>query len=102
MIGTPFAQTQEAPGKGYNWGMATPHPALPRGTRINTGTKTTLDQLLFGPTSRTDGTENLMGALRVGMGMCGAATIRDFHQAELVVAPTIRTEGKVFQMAGRL
>jgi IMP dehydrogenase len=102
MIGTPFAQTQEAPGKGYNWGMATPHPALPRGTRINTGTKTTLDQLLFGPTSRTDGTENLMGALRVGMGMCGAATIRDFHQAELVVAPTIRTEGKVFQIAGRL
>lgn len=102
MIGTPFAQTQEAPGKGYNWGMATPHPALPRGTRIHTGTKTTLDQLLFGPTSRTDGTENLMGALRVGMGMCGAATIRDFHQAELVVATSIRTEGKVFQMAGRL
>ena len=102
MIGTPFAQTQEAPGKGYNWGMATPHPALPRGTRINTGTKGTLDQLLFGPTSRTDGTQNLMGALRVGMGMCGAATIRDFHQAELVVAAAIRTEGKVFQMAGRL
>lgn len=102
MIGTPFAQTKEAPGKGYNWGMATPHPALPRGTRINTGTKTTLDQLLFGPTSRTDGTENLLGALRVGMGMCGAATIRDFHQAELVVATSIRTEGKVFQIAGRL
>ena len=102
MIGTPLAQTQEAPGKGYNWGMATPHPALPRGTRINTGTRGTLEQLLFGPTSRTDGTENLMGALRVGMGMCGAATIRDFHQAELVFAPAIRTEGKVFQMAGRL
>ena len=102
MLGTPFAQTQEAPGKGFNWGMATPHPALPRGTRINAGTKGTLEQLLFGPTSRTDGTQNLISALRVCMGMCGAFTIRDFHRAEMIVAPSIRTEGKAFQMAGRL
>ncbi len=102
MLGTPFAQTQEAPGKGFNWGMATPHPALPRGTRINAGTKGTLEQLLFGPTSRTDGTQNLISALRVCMGMCGAFTIRDMHRAEMVIAPAIRTEGKVFQMAGRL
>ncbi len=102
MLGTPFAQTQEAPGKGFNWGMATPHPALPRGTRINAGTKGTLEQLLFGPTSRTDGTQNLISALRVCMGMCGAFTIRDFHRAEMVVAPAIQTEGKIFQIAGRL
>jgi IMP dehydrogenase len=102
MLGTPFAQTKEAPGKGFNWGMATPHAALPRGTRINTGTAGTLDQLLFGPTSKTDGTQNLIGALRACMGMCGAFTIRDMHRAEMVVAPTIRTEGKIFQMAGRL
>ena len=102
MLGTPFAQTQEAPGKGFNWGMATPHPALPRGTRINAGTKGTLEQVLFGPTSRTDGTQNLIGALRVCMGMCGAFTIRDLHRAELVIAPAVRTEGKVFQMAGQL
>lgn len=102
MLGTPFAQTQEAPGKGFNWGMATPHPALPRGTRIHAGTKGTLEQVLFGPTSRTDGTQNLIGALRVCMGMCGAFTIRDFHRAELVIAPAIRTEGKIFQMAGQL
>ncbi|MDO8749558.1 MAG: IMP dehydrogenase, partial [Dehalococcoidia bacterium] len=102
MLGTPFAQTQEAPGKGFNWGMATPHPALPRGTRINAGTKGTMEQLLFGPTSRTDGTQNLISALRVCMGMCGAFTIRDMHRAEMVIAPSIQTEGKVFQMAGKL
>ena len=102
MIGTPLAQTQEAPGKGYNWGMATPHAALPRGTRINVGVKGTLEQVLFGPTSRTDGTQNLVGALQAGMGMCGAFTIRDMHRAEMVIAPAIQTEGKVFQIAGRL
>lgn len=102
MIGTPFAQTQEAPGKGFNWGMATPHPALPRGTRIKTGTRGTLEQVLFGPTSRTDGTQNLIGALQACMGMCGAFTIRDLHRAELVIAPAVQTEGKIFQMAGQL
>ena len=102
MLGTPFAQTQEAPGKGFNWGMATPHPALPRGTRINAGTSGTLEQVLFGPTNRTDGTHNLIGALKACMGMCGAFTIRDLHRAELIVAPAIRTEGKLLQMAGRL
>ncbi|MBI4312022.1 MAG: GuaB3 family IMP dehydrogenase-related protein [Chloroflexi bacterium] len=102
MIGTPFAQTKEAPGKGFNWGMATPHPALPRGTRINTGVKSTLDQVLFGPSNRSDGTQNLMGALRVCMGMVGAFTIRDMHQVELIEAPAIATEGKVFQLSGRI
>ncbi|MBI4201763.1 MAG: GuaB3 family IMP dehydrogenase-related protein [Chloroflexi bacterium] len=102
MIGTPFAQTKEAPGKGYNWGMATPHPALPRGTRINTGVKTTLEQVLFGPSNKSDGTQNLMGALRVCMGMVGAFTIRDMHQVDLIEAPAIRTEGKVFQLSGRI
>ena len=102
MIGTPFAQTQEAPGKGFNWGMASPDEALPRGTRINVGVKGTLEQVLFGPTSLTDGTQNLVGALKTCMGMCGAFTIRDMHRAEMVIAPAIQTEGKVFQMAGRI
>ena len=100
MLGTPFAQAEEAPGRGYNWGMANPHPELPRGTRIKVGTKGTLSNLLFGPTSVTDGTQNLVGALRVAMGMCGAYTIRDLHKAEMVVAPAIRTEGKIFQFGG--
>ena len=101
MLGTPFAQTQEAPGRGHNWGMASPHPELPRVTRIKVGTKTTLEQLLFGPTSMTDGTENLMGALKLCMSMVGASTIAEFHErAELIVAPAIGTEGKIFQRLG--
>ena len=100
MLGTPVAQAEEAPGHGYNWGMANAHPELPRGTRIKVGTKGTLQQILFGPTSVTDGTQNLIGALRVAMGMCGAYTIRDLHKAEMVVAPSIKTEGKFFQNLG--
>jgi IMP dehydrogenase len=98
MLGSNFAQTEEAPGKGYHWGMSHPHPALPRGTRIKVGTTGTLEQVLFGPTSRTDGTQNLVGALRTAMGFCGAATIQEMHQAEMVIAPSIITEGKFWQM----
>ena len=98
MIGTPIAQAEEAPGRGYNWGMANANPELPRGTRIKVGTKGTIQQILFGPTSVTNGTQNLIGALKVSMGMCGAYTIRDFHKAEMVIAPAIKTEGKYFQM----
>ena len=100
MLGTPFAQSEEAPGRGYNWGMANPHPELPRGTRIKVGTKGSLQQILYGPTSVTDGTQNFVGALRVAMGMCGAYTIRDMHKAEMVIAPSIKTEGKFFQLGG--
>ena len=99
MIGTPIAQSAEAPGRGYNWGMANAHPELPRGTRITVGTKGTLQQILFGPSSVTNGTQNLIGALKVSMGMCGAYTIQDFHKAKMVIAPAIKTEGKFFQMA---
>jgi IMP dehydrogenase len=102
MIGSPIAQTREAPGRGYHWGMSHPHPALPRGTRIKVGTTTTLEKLLFGPTSLTHGTENLVGALRTAMGFCGAATIREMHNAEMVIAPSIVTEGKSYQIAQRV
>ena len=81
MLGTPFAQAEEAPGRGFNWGMANSHPELPRGTRIKVGTKSPLSNILFGPTSATDGTQNLAGALKIAMGMCGAYTIRDLHKA---------------------
>ena len=103
MIGTPFAQTHEAPGRGFNWGMASPHPALPRGTRINVGATASLETVLFGPSHRTDGTQNLVGALKVSMSMVGAQSITEFHEkAELVVAPTIATEGKIYQRAGQI
>ncbi len=102
MIGSPIAQTKEAPGRGYHWGMSHPHPALPRGTRIKVGTNTTLEKLLFGPTSVVHGTENLVGALRTAMGFCGAATIREFHSAEMVIAPALSTEGKYYQMTQKV
>jgi IMP dehydrogenase len=100
MIGSPLARSAEAPGKGYNWGMATPHPALPRGTRVKVGTTGTLQQILFGPTSRTDGTQNLVGALTACMGMVGAFNIREMHNTEVIVAPSMKTEGKHFQRGG--
>ena len=99
MLGTPFAQAKEAPGAGFNWGMANPHPDLPRGTRINVRTTGTLTEILYGPTSVTDGTRNLIGALKVAMGMCGAFNIKELHKAEMIIAPSIKTEGKAFQLA---
>lgn len=98
MLGTPLAQSEEAPGNGYNWGMANPHPALPRGTRVKVGINGSLEEILFGPTSVTDGTQNLIGALQVCMGMVGAQTVQEMHNAEVVVAPSIKTEGKHYQL----
>jgi IMP dehydrogenase len=99
MLGSIFAGTADTPGRGYSWGMSTPDSQLPRGTRIHVGVNTTLERLLFGPTSRTDGTENLVGAIHTAMGVCGAQTVQEFHEAELVVAPSIKTEGKKYQLA---
>ena len=97
MLGAILAQADEAPGHGYHWGMASPHPALPRGRRIKVDTRAPLEQILFGPTTVSDGTQNLVGALRTAMGVCGAATISQMHDVEMVIAPAIRTEGKSWQ-----
>ena len=97
MIGSPFAGALEAPGRGYHWGMATPHAELPRGVRVHVGRHTSLDKLLSGPTSRTDGTENLAGALRTSMGSVGARTLIEMQQTEMIIAPAIKTEGKIYQ-----
>ncbi|MFC1899385.1 GuaB3 family IMP dehydrogenase-related protein [Chloroflexota bacterium] len=99
MLGSIFAQTEEAPGHGYHWGMAHPHPVLPRGTRIKVGTTGTLEQVLFGPTTVTNGSQNLVGALRTAMGTCGVLTIPEMHNAEMVIAPAITTEGKTWQLS---
>jgi IMP dehydrogenase len=101
MLGSIFAQAKESPGRGYHWGMATPHASLPRGTRIKVGTSASLEQILMGPSHRTDGTQNLVGALKTCMGVCGARTIADMQEAELVIAPSITTEGKSWQLAQR-
>ena len=99
MLGSILAQAKEAPGMGYHWGMSHPHPALPRGTRIKVGITGSLEQILLGPTSVTDGSQNLIGAVRTAMGVCGAFTIAEMHQAEMVVAPAITTEGKSWQLS---
>ena len=97
MIGSPLAQATEAPGKGYHWGMSHSHPALPRGTRVRVGTTASLEQILLGPTAVTNGTQNLISALRTGMGVCSARTIQEMHKVRMVVAPSIKTEGKYLQ-----
>jgi len=99
MIGTPLAGAEESASKGFNWGMATPDPNLPRGTRIHIGTKATLREILLGPARVDDGTQNFAGALRSALGVCGAHDIAEFQHTELVIAPSIVSEGKVFQQA---
>ncbi|UBF29606.1 GuaB3 family IMP dehydrogenase-related protein [Kovacikia minuta CCNUW1] len=102
MIGSPFARATEAPGRGYHWGMATPSPVLPRGTRIRVGTTGTLEQILRGPAQLDDGTHNLLGALQTSMGTLGAKNIKEMQQVEVVIAPSLLTEGKVYQKAQQL
>ena len=102
MIGSAFAKAKEAPGHGYHWGMATPHANLPRGTRIRVGIGGSLEEILFGPAKLDDGTQNLVGALQTCMGNVGARTVRELQIIDVVIAPAIKTEGKVYQQAQRL
>jgi len=102
MIGSPIARANEAPGKGYHWGMATPSPVLPRGTRINVGTTGSIRDILLGPAKLDDGTHNLLGALKTSMGTLGAQNIKQMQQVEVVIAPSLLTEGKVYQKAQQL
>lgn len=102
MIGSPIARSAEAPGRGYHWGMATPSPVLPRGTRINVGTTGTIAEILRGPAKLDDGTHNLLGALKTSMGTLGAKNIKEMQKVEVVIAPSLLTEGKVYQKAQQL
>jgi IMP dehydrogenase len=97
MIGSPLARAYEAPGRGFHWGMATFHPSLPRGARVQTTQNGTLEQILLGPAHENDGTFNLMGSLRTSMATCGYEDIPDFHRAEVMVAPALQSEGKQLQ-----
>jgi IMP dehydrogenase len=97
MVGSAFARAEEAPGKGNHWGMATPHANLPRGTRIKVGVSGSLKQILYGPATVDDGSQNLVGAITTCMGNVGAGTIRRFQETEIIIAPSIKTEGKLFQ-----
>ena len=97
MIGSPLTSAVEAPGKGYHWGMATFHPTLPRGARVRTEIRGTLKEILVGPAHENDGRLNLMGALRTSMATCGYETVKEFQKAEVMVAPSLQTEGKQLQ-----
>jgi IMP dehydrogenase len=101
MLGSPFAAAHEAPGRGFNWGMAAPSPTLPRGTRIRMKQQLPLEQILFGPSTTSHGTQNLVGALRQSMAALGARTIREMHAVEMVIAPSIATEGKSWQLSSQ-
>ncbi|HEX2058398.1 MAG TPA: GuaB3 family IMP dehydrogenase-related protein [Actinomycetota bacterium] len=102
MIGSPLATAAEAPGRGYHWGMATFHPTLPRGARVQTSTLGTLEEVLVGPAHENDGRLNLFGALRTSLATCGYANIKEFQKAEVMVAPALKTEGKALQQSQRL
>ena len=102
MICSPIARSQEAPGKGFHWGMATPSPVLPRGTRIQVGTTGSLKSILCGPAILDDGTHNLLGAIKTSMGTLGATNIKEMQNVEVVIAPSLLTEGKVYQKAQQL
>jgi IMP dehydrogenase len=102
MIGSPIARAAEAPGRGFHWGMATPSPVLPRGTRINVGTTGTIREIMVGPAKLDDGTHNLLGALKTSMGTLGAKNMKEMQQVDVVIAPSLLTEGKVYQKAQQL
>ncbi len=102
MVGSAFARAREAPGRGYHWGMATPDVNLPRGTRIRVGSSGTLKEILYGPARVDDGSQNLAGALKTSMGSLGAKDIKEMQLTEIIIAPSIRTEGKIFQAAQKL
>jgi IMP dehydrogenase len=102
MMGSPFARAAEAPGRGFHWGMATPSPVLPRGTRIRVGTTGSLEQILRGPAQLDDGTHNFLGALQTSMGTLGAKDLKQMQQVEVVIAPSLLSEGKVYQAAQKL
>jgi IMP dehydrogenase len=97
MIGSPLSSAVEAPARGFHWGMATFHPTLPRGARVKTTVRGTLEEVLLGPAHENDGRMNLMGALRTSMATCGYETVKEFQKAEVMIAPALQTEGKQLQ-----
>lgn len=102
MIGSPLSAAAEAPGRGHHWGMATFHPTLPRGARVEVGTLGTLEEILVGPAYENDGRRNLFGALRVAMATTGYSDVKEFQKAEVMIAPSLQTEGKALQRSQRV
>ena len=102
MIGSPIARSQEGPGRGFHWGMATPNAVLPRGARVQVGTVASLKEIMVGPSKSDDGSQNFKGAIQTCFATIGAATIKEMQDANVIVAPSLQTEGKVYQKAQSL
>ncbi|HEX2405504.1 MAG TPA: IMP dehydrogenase, partial [Acidimicrobiia bacterium] len=102
MIGSPLASASEAPGRGFHWGMATFHPTLPRGARVEVGNRGSLEEILVGPAHENDGKLNLFGALQVSMATTGFSDVKEFQKAEVMIAPSLQTEGKSLQRNQRV
>ena len=99
MMGSPLARAEGAPGRGWHWGHGSYHPVLPRGTRVRVETVGTLEEILVGPARNDEGTTNLFGSLRKAMAMTGYSSIKEFQKVEVMVAPSVTTEGKSLQHA---
>jgi IMP dehydrogenase len=99
MLGSPIAAATEAPGRGHHWGMATFHPTLPRGARVEVGELGSLEEILRGPAHENDGRRNLFGGLTVSLATTGYADLKEFQKAEVMVAPALKTEGKALQIS---
>ena len=84
MIGLPLARASEAPGQGWHWGAEARHTELPRGQRYRAGTAGTLREILYGPSTDSEGTTNLVGALRKSMATCGYSDLKEFQRVEVV------------------
>ena len=97
MIGSAFVKSVESPGRGYHWGMATSDENLPRGTRIKVGVSCTLKEILFGPAKVDDGSQNLIGALKLSMGSLGVRNIKEMQMVEIAISSSFKTEGKIYQ-----
>jgi IMP dehydrogenase len=102
VVGSAFAKAKEAPGGGYHWGMATPHHNLPRGTRVHVGTTGSLEEILYGPAHVDDGSQNIVGAIKTCMGSVGARDLKEFQMTEIIIAPAIKSEGKLYQRTQRI
>ncbi|HEU4915849.1 MAG TPA: GuaB3 family IMP dehydrogenase-related protein [Acidimicrobiia bacterium] len=102
MVGSPLASASEAPGRGFHWGMATFHPTLPRGARVEVGNRGTLKEILIGPAHENDGKLNLFGALQVSMATTGFSDVKEFQKAEVMIAPSLQTEGKSLQRSQKI
>ncbi len=102
MIGSPIARSNEAPGRGFHWGMATPNAVLPRGARVEVGNVAPLAQIMVGPSHSDDGSQNFAGAIKTCFATLGAANMQEMHQMKVIVAPSLQTEGKIYQKAQML